>query len=116
MTMAAEYHRRNDAADRVLVAMVAEVLLICAVVLGFFVQFSLPASASTGGALLVLFIGSLLCWKSQLAASAILAASLIAVEAMLVLRFPILLLPFALADIVLVMMVSGAWHAGEQNR
>jgi len=96
--------------------MVAEVLLICAVVLGFFVQFSLPASAATGGALLVLFIGSLLCWKSPVAATAILALSLLAVEAMLVLRFPVMLLPFALADIVLVMVVSGAWHAGEQTR
>ena len=35
---------------------------------------------------------------------------------MLVLRFSLLLLPFALVDIILVMVVSGAWHAGEQPR
>jgi len=63
----------------------------------------------------VLFIGSLLCWKNQVAALAILAISLFSVEAMLALRFPMLLLPFALADIVVVMVVSGAWHAGEQH-
>ncbi|MFA6328615.1 MAG: hypothetical protein WCY41_04160 [Candidatus Micrarchaeia archaeon] len=105
---------RNDAADSVLVAMIAEVLLVCATALGFFVQFDLPVSLATGGALAVLFIGSVLCWKSPLAASAVLAISLLCVQAMLTMRFPILLLPFALADIILVMVVAGGWHAGEQ--
>lgn len=97
-----------------LVAMIAEILLVCATALGFFVQLDLPISVATGGAIFVLFIGSLLCWKSQPAAYAILALSLLCVQAMLVLRFSLLLLPFALADIILVMIVSGAWHAGEQ--
>jgi len=107
---------QGDMADRVLVAMIAEVLLICATALGFFVQFELPVSVATGGAIFVLFVGSLLCWKSQVAAYGILAISLLCVQAMLVMRFSLLMLPFALVDIILVMMVSGAWHAGEQSR
>jgi hypothetical protein len=107
-------YRVGDVADHVLVAMIAEILLICATALGFFVQFELPVSVATGGAIFVLFIGSLLCWKSQPAAYAILALSLLCVQAMLVLRFSLLLLPFALVDVILVMIVSGAWHAGEQ--
>ena len=113
--MFAEHHSgRNDAAESILVAMVAEVLLVCATALGFFVQFNLPISMATGGALAVLFIGSAFCWKSQLAASAILAISLIAVQVMLITRFPILLPPFALVDIILVMVVAGGYRAGEQ--
>lgn len=113
--MCADYHPRGrEAVDSVLVAMVAEVLLICASVLGFFVQFDLPVYFATGGALAALFIGSVLCWKSPLAASAILALSLFAVEAMLATRFPLLLLPFAVVDIILVMVVAGVWHTGEQ--
>ena len=96
--------------------MIAEVLLVCATVLGFFVQFNLPVSLATGGALAVLFIGSIFCWKSPLAASAILAISLLSVQVMLILRFPVLLLPFALVDIILVMVVAGGYHTGEQAR
>ena len=113
--MCATYHMgKNEAVDSVLVAMIAEVLLICATALGFFVQFNLPVSVATGCALAVLFIGSILCWKNPLAASAILAISLLSVQVMLITRFPILMLPFALVDIILVMVVSGGWHAGEQ--
>jgi len=113
--MCAIYHAgRNDATDGVLVAMIAEVLLVCATALGFFVQFNLPIPVATGGAIAVLFIGSVFCWKSPLAANAILAISLLAVETMLTLRFPMLLLPFALADIILVMILAGGYHAGEQ--
>ena len=114
--MGADYHsRKNEAADSILVAMIAEVLLICATALGFFVQFSLPISFATGGALAVLSIGSVLCWKGQAEASAILVLSLLAVQIMLIMRFSILLFPFALADIILVMIVAGGWHAGEQQ-
>ena len=104
----------RDAVDGVLVAMIAEVLLVCATALGFFVQFNLPVAVATGAAIAVLFIGSILCWKSPLAASAILAVSLLCVQIMLILRFPILLLPFALVDIILVMTVVGGYHAGER--
>jgi len=107
---------KSEAADSVLVAMIAEVLLVCATALGFFVQFNLPISFATGGALAVLFIGSILCWKSTMAATGILALSLLAVQIMLVLRFPLLLLPFALVDIVLVMIVAGGGAAGDQGR
>ena len=112
--MCAKYHaREKEAVDRVLVAMIAEVLLVCATALGFFVQFNLPISFATGGALAVLFIGSLLCWKSSAASIAILALSLLSVQIMLILRFPILLLPFTLVDLILVMVVSGFWNTGE---
>lgn len=114
--MAAYRMRKLEAIDSVLVAMIAEVLLVCATALLFFVQLNLPISISTGGALLVLFIGSLLCWKNQVAAFGILAISLLAAQAMLTLRFSLLLLPFAVVDIILVMVVSGAWHAGELDQ
>ena len=114
--MFAEHHSgRNDAAESILVAMVAEVLLVCATALGFFVQLDLPVSLATGGALAVLFVGSVLCWKSQMAAGAILAISLLFVQVMLITRFPVLLVPFALVDIILVVVVAGGYHAGEQS-
>ena len=112
--MQAEHHSKmSEAADSVLVAMVAEVLLICATSLVFFVQLDLPITFSTGGALGVLFIGSLLCWKSQAAAGAVLALSLLFIQAILIQRFGILLLPFAVVDIILLAIVSGFWHTGE---
>lgn len=107
--------RKREAVDGALVAMVAEVMLVCAAILLFFVQLSLPISVSTGGALLALFAGSLLCWRSQAAAIVVLAVSLIVSQAILALHFAILLLPFAMADVIIVMVVSGAWHAGEQG-
>ena len=113
--MCANMHARKPEIDRLLVAMIAEVLLICAVALGFFVQFSIPISYATGGALLMLFAGSLLCWKSQAASFAILGLSLLAVEAMLALRFSVLVFPFAIADIVLLIVVAGAWHTGDKD-
>ena len=103
----------SDAADSVLVSMIAEVLLVCATSLVFFVQLDIPLTFATGGALGVLFIGSLLCWKSQAAAFAILALSLFAIEAILIQRFGVLLLPFAFVDIILLMAVSGFWRTGE---
>ncbi|MCX6771988.1 MAG: hypothetical protein NTX79_08130 [Candidatus Micrarchaeota archaeon] len=108
--------RENAAVDGILLAMIAEVLLVCATALGFFVQLDLPIAFATGGALAVLFIGSVFCWKSRTAASAILALSLAYVQIMLITRFPILLLPFALVDVITVMIVSGVWHTGEQAR
>ena len=102
------------ATDRVLVTMIAEVLLVCATALGFFVQFNLPISLATGGALAVLFIGSIFCWKSSFAASAILTISLLCVQIILVLHFPVLLLPFALVDLILVTVVLGGYRTGEQ--
>jgi len=114
--MQAEHHfKMSDAADSVLVAMIAEVLLICATSLVFFVQLDLPIAFATGGALGVLFIGSLLCWKNQTAAGAILALSLLAIELILIQRFGVLLLPFAAVDIILVIVVSGFWHTGEHT-
>ena len=114
--MCATYHsRENDAAVRILVAMIAEVLLVCAAVLGFFVQFNLPISLATGGALAVLFIGSIFCWKSSFVAGIILAISLLCVQIMLTLHFPMLLLPFALVDVILVIVVSGGYRTGEHN-
>ena len=107
--------RESDATDRVLVAMIAEVLLVCATALGFFVQFNLPISLATGGAVAVLFIGSVLCWKSSFAASAILAISLLCVQIMLITHFSLLLLPFALVDMILLMVVSGGYHIGERD-
>ena len=106
--------RENGAIDSILVAMIAEVLLVCATALCFFVQFTLPVSLATGSALAVLFVGSIFCWKSQTAASFILALSLLCVQIILILRFPILLLPFALVDIILVMVMVGGYRAGEQ--
>ena len=107
-------HWRWEAVDSVLVSMIAEALLVCATVLVFFVQMNLPAFFATGGALGVLAIGSVLCWKNQATASAILALSLLCVQAVLAMHFPLLLLPFALVDIILVMVVAGFWHTGEQ--
>jgi len=114
--MRATYNaNQNDAAVRVLVAMIAEVLLVCATVLFFFVQFNLPVSLATGGALAVLFTGTIFCWRSSFAASAILAISLLCVQIILALHFSILVIPFALVDIVLVMVVSGGYRIGEPD-
>ena len=106
--------RRNDV-DRLLVAMIAEVLLVCAVALGFFLQFDIPVTYATGIALSVLFAGSLICWRSQASSFAILGLSLLAVEAMLAVRFPTLVFPFAVADVILLVVVSGIWHTGEKD-
>jgi hypothetical protein len=113
--MCANMQSRRSDVDRLLVAMIAEVLLICAVALGFFVQFSIPITYATGGALLMLFAGSLICWKSQAASFAILGLSLLAVEIMLALRFPIFVFPFAIADVIILIVVSGSWQTGEKE-
>ena len=113
--MCANVQARKTDADRLLIAMIAEVLLVCAVALGFFMQIDIPLAYSTGAMLFMLFAGLLLCWKSQTASFVILGLSLLAVETMLALRFPPLVLPFAIADVILLIVVSGAWHTGEKG-
>ena len=85
------------------------------VALGFFMQSSVSITYGTGATLFMLFAGSLLCWKSQTASFVILGLSLLAVEIMLALRFPSLVFPFAIADVILLIVASGAWHTGEKD-
>lgn len=102
--MAVEIHK--EGADRIFVAMVAEILLVCAVFLAFFVQFEMPLTIATAGAIFVLLVGSLLCWKGKIYSIAVLVLSLLAVQIMLISHFPILLLPFAAADVLALMLAT----------
>ncbi|MCX8195047.1 MAG: hypothetical protein N3G22_03005 [Candidatus Micrarchaeota archaeon] len=98
---------KGDAAAKVRIATlaVAEVLLICASVLVFFVLFDLPPTLSAGGALLSFFSLSIFSIISLGFARVVLLGSLAAMQIALLLHFPFLLLPFVLIDAVALIAV-----------
>jgi len=103
----------DETANRVLVTVAAEVLLACAVALGLFVYSQLPIAYSTGIALVLLFVGSVFCWKSYSAAQIVLVLSLLVTEFVVLTYFGWLLLPFIVLDIVVVAALARSIQAKE---
>ena len=89
-----------------MVSAVAEILLICASVLWLFVYLALPIEVATIGMLFVLLFGSFICWKSQLAAEAILYISLFLSQFVIVKYFSSLIIPCILFDVLLVLALT----------
>ncbi len=72
--------KEEAAMRRVLVSMVAEILLICAVVMGLFIYLRVPAETGTPVVIVLFFIGSIFCWKSFSNSQIILLLSLAVME------------------------------------
>lgn len=94
--------------NRVLVTAIAEVALVCAVVLALFGYLQLPLYVSTGAALALFFAGSLLCWRSFTAAQAILLVSLAISQAVLYGYFDWLLPVFFIVDVAVMALLFRA--------
>ncbi len=104
----------DESRSHVLVSVAAEVFLVCAAVLVFFAYLALPMSIAAAASLAGLFLGSLLIWQSLKNAQVVLFASLLAIE-IVVLRFiEILLIPFALVDMILLALILGSRKAQEE--
>lgn len=103
----------DEARSYVLVTVAAEVFLICAVVLVFFVHLQLPVSIASAGALASLFIGSLLSWQKYRNAKFILFLSLVAMQVVLLKFSEILVFPFVFLDIIVLVFALGSWNSPE---
>jgi len=98
-------HSDKEILTRMAIASIAEVFLVCAAVLLFFVQFRLPLSVSTSATLVFVFAGSILCWKSVLFAEMMLFASLLGTQYVLLGHFPGLLAVFVLVDLFVIISI-----------
>ena len=84
----------------------AEILLVCATILWFMVFYHLPIVETTMALLFVLFLGSLICWRSQLAAEAILYVSLFSSEYVLVMYSSVFIIPSIILDLLAVLAMT----------
>lgn len=104
--MAHDLHNTHDApVNHLLVTVAAVTLLICAALVSVFAYLQLPMLIASGAALAVLLGGSILCWRSFLAAQAILMLSLLVIEVAIMSFENNLLAPFAVLDIVVLGML-----------
>ena len=96
------HREHHETVDRLLITVVAQVMLICAALVLFFVYLQLPIFVASGLSLALLVFGSLFCWKSFLAARLVLVLSLIAIELALVEYEPSALVPSIALDLAVV--------------
>ncbi len=104
----------DEARSHVLVTVAAEVFLVCAVVLVFFVHLRLSMDIASAGSLASLFIGSLLSWQKYRNAKIILFLSLVAVQVVLLKFSEILFFPFVFVDILILASALGSWKPAEE--
>lgn len=105
--------KRRESHEPIIIPIVSEILLVCAAVLWFLVYFQMPIEYATAGMLFALIFGSFLCWKSPLAAEAILYVSLFMTQYVLALRFGVLIIPFILLDMAVVWLVTRSRRSQE---
>ena len=98
-------HLHHETVDRLLITVVAQVLLICAALVLFFVYLDLPIFMASGMSLTLLVFGSLFCWKNFLAARLVLMFSLIAIELALVEYEPFALVPSIALDLAVAFII-----------
>lgn len=104
----------DEARSHMLVTVAAEVFLVCAVVLVFFVHLRLSMDIASAGALASIFIGSLLSWQKYQNAKIILLLSLVAMQAVLLKFSEALIFPFVFMDILILVMALGSWKPAEE--
>lgn len=95
-------HGEKEILTQMAIASIAEVLLMCASVLLFFVYLKLPLSVSTSATLVFLFAGSVFCWKNVLFSEIVFFCSLLATQYVLLSYFPGLLVLFCLIDLFVI--------------
>jgi hypothetical protein len=100
----------GEGADRIFLAALAEILLVCTAVLLFFAYLTLPIEIATAACVFVLFIGTLLCWKSTTASEAIMVIGLFGSQYILVSYFSQLLLPFLIFDVLVLFTMTRIWY------
>lgn len=96
--------------NRVLLAIAAQIFLICATLLLFFVHIKIPMLSASAASLVVLAVGSILCWKSLLASKLILLLSLLGIEVVALSFEPELLLPSAAANVIVAVFLFVPRH------
>lgn len=100
----------EDSLNAVLVAVIAEIALICATALVFFAYLKLPLSLATALSLFVFFLGSLACWKGFGKAQMVFFISIMACEFVLVSYFDWLLPGFIVFDLIAVLVFMRIWQ------
>jgi hypothetical protein len=110
----AKSFRDEEAGGRILFSVISEIMLICAVILLSFSYIQLPVAFQSALAMGVLFIGSLLCWRSFFAAQIILVLALLASQFVLLGYFDFLLIPFAVIDLLAIPAIARTWFANSE--
>ena len=108
-----DYRRNRESLNRLLVSVSAVILLTCASLVVFFAYVQLPLLLASGVSIVLLLLGSLLCWRSFLASNLILVLSLVAIEAAFLGIEPGLFFPFVLLDILVLSVLARFWRPPE---
>lgn len=111
-----DYGRHRESLNRLLVSVSAVVLLTCASLVTFFAYIQLPLLLASGVSVALLLLGSLLCWRSFLAANIIIVLSLAAIELAFLGLQPDLLYPFVLLDLLVLSVLARFWRPVEQGQ
>jgi hypothetical protein len=96
----------KESPEGIVIPTIAEILLITAAVLWLLFYLKLPIEQATGAMLIVLLFGSFICWKSPLAAEAVMYLSLFLSEYVLVVYQSGLLIPCILVDVFVVLAMT----------
>ena len=98
------------------IVIAAEIALVTAVVLFFFVYSTeMSIVASTSGALVALLFGSVLCFTSIVAAEAIFIASILGAELVILNFFPGMMIPFIVADLAIIVWLASHWNVSDEE-
>ena len=107
--------RQKDALSYMSVTIASEISMVCAIILFFFVHLSIPVNYATGGTLFAILLGTILCWRSIIAAETIMIASVLGSELVVLSYFPGMLLPFIVMDVVAFGWLATLWNITEKS-
>jgi hypothetical protein len=100
MGRAYEIDEDDSSLNEIMVSIIAEIMLVSATALAFFAYLRLPPSLATALSLFVLFIGSVICWKSFTYAQLVFFFSAMIAQLVLVNYFDWLLVGFLIFDML----------------
>ena len=100
--------------DHITIIALAEIMMICAALLLFFVLLDLPFTIATGGALFVIFTGSVIFWKNTVVAEIAFFFSLFISQFVLFGYFQWLIIPFILVDIATIFVFTKIFYSHDE--
>ena len=107
--------KQTDALNYMSMTIASEISMVCVVILFFFVHLSIPVNYATGGTLFAILLGTILCWKSIVAAETIMIASVLGSELIVLKYFPGILIPLIVIDVIALWWLSTLWNVTDKN-
>lgn len=101
-----EVQHTDSDVSLMLVRVASAVFLVCASVLFFIAFLRLPVALSSAGALVAIFFGMIISFRSAAGAQAVLVISFLVMQAVIVIHEHALLGPFAVLDAMLLYFIT----------